>query len=116
MQVKDLVEELSLKVVCGENNLNKKIRGGYCADLLSIVMSSAREDDIWITLQGHPNIVAVSVLVGLSAIIVAEDSKIDEETVEKAQEEGVVILSTELNSFEVAGRIYELGVHGERDE
>jgi len=113
LKISDIIDELSIEVLAGNENLNKEITGGYCSDLLSIVMSSAREGQVWITMQGHPNIVAISVLINLAAIIVSENSKVDDETLEKAREENAVILRSELTSYEIAGRLYKLGVTGE---
>ena len=116
MKVSDLINKLPLEVLTGEESLEKEITGGYCSDLLSIVMSSARQGHVWITMQGHPNLVAISVLINLSAVVVAENSKVDDETIEKARGEGTVILRTGLTSYEIAGRLYKLGITGEVDE
>lgn len=115
MKISELIEKLPLEVLSGDKNLDKEVTGGYCADLLSVVMASAREGQVWITMQGHPNIVAISVLINLSAIIVSENSKVDKETIEKAREEDTVILTTGLSSYEIAGRLYSLGITGEID-
>ena len=115
MKIADLVDKLPLEVLACENNLEKNVTGGYCSDLLSVVMSSAKEGQVWITLQGHPNIIAIAVLLNLSAIIISEKSKVDEETIEKAKEEDVVVLTTELTSYEIVGRLYKLGIYGETD-
>lgn len=114
MQVKELNEKLPVELFCEGGNLEQEVTGGYCSDLLSVVMSRAGEGNVWITLQGHPNIVAVAVLVNLAAIIVTENSQVDDETVEKAREEGVIILTTDLSSYEIAGKLYNLGIHGEK--
>ncbi|WP_069997506.1 DRTGG domain-containing protein [Cellulosilyticum sp. I15G10I2] len=99
--VKDIIEQIQLKLVAGEAGITNQVQGGYVGDLLSFVMSHAKEKDVWITIQGHINSVAVASLLGLSAIILTENVEADEAMIHKANEEGIPVLSTKLNSFDV---------------
>ena len=108
MTLKELVEQLDLEIVTGEDKLERAVDGGYCSDLLSFVMSRSNRGDVWITLQSHPNIVAVASLIGLSAIIVTEDVEVEEETRTKAERENTVILKTGMTSFEVSGQLHTI--------
>lgn len=83
---------------------------GYVSDLLSCVMAGASKKSIWITLQAHGNIIAVATLLDLSAVIITEGAQPDTSTIEKANEEGVILLSTSLPTYEVAGRLWEMGL------
>ena len=59
--------------------------------------------------QVHVNIVAVAVLKELAAIIIVNGRRPAEDTVRKAIEEQVPILSSTLPAFEVIGKLYFLG-------
>lgn len=113
MTVQELTNTLPLTVVSGQANLAKEISGGYASDLLSNVMGQARTGNIWVTMQGHQNIVAVASLAGLAAVIVAGGVEPDKDAVRKAGTEEVVVLRTNLTAFEVVGRLYQLGIVGE---
>ena len=110
MKLVDIVRALDLTVGAGRSRLDSEVRGGYTADLLSCAMAGARAGDLWITLQGHLNVVAVASLNELGAVIVTEGKPVSAEALNKAEEEGVVILTTPLKSFEVCGRLWELGI------
>lgn len=112
MIVRDMAEHLALKVIAGESGLDSEITGGYVGDLLSCVMARATSGDVWITVQGHPNVVAVAVLVGVSAIIVSEGAKVDPITLEKAEQEGIPVLSSRRASFSLVAELSALGVKG----
>jgi hypothetical protein len=86
---------------------------GYTSDLLSCVMAGAARQGIWITLQAHTNIVAVAALLDLSAVIITEGALPDAATIQKANEEDVILLSTQRSSFHVAGKLWELGLRSE---
>jgi predicted transcriptional regulator len=113
MKVTELVKDLKLTVKAVPGGLDREVKGGYASDLLSDVMAHSREGDIWVTIQGHPNIVAVATLRDLAGIIVANGRQPDAETVERAEEEGVPILCSPMSTFEVVGRLYSLGIYGQ---
>lgn len=112
MTLEELCRQLSLGVRTAAGKLGTEVTGGYAADLLSCVMAKAQEGNIWVTLQSHPNIVAVASLLDLAGVIITEGMIPDATTVEKAEEKGVPILTTELTTFTVVGRLFELGVPG----
>ncbi len=110
MKLEGVVRQLGLEVHVSAGKLDADVTGGYACDLLSYVMAKAKAGDLWITVQGHPNIVAVGSLIGLAGIVVAEGAKVEPATLEKAEQEGVPILTSPLPTYMVAGRLWELGV------
>ena len=108
-----IAEALNLKVICGNDRLDRMVSGGYASDLLSDVMAHAHKGFLWITLQIHPNIIAVAVLKELSGIIFVNDRTPDSETVTKATTEGLPLLTSPLSAFELAGKLYEMGIRGQ---
>lgn len=105
MKLKFLVEKLKANVLSGERYLEREVKDGYCGDMLSDVLANSKEGDIWLTVQVHLNIVAVAAMKGISAILITGNRNVDKETIEKAEEEKIVLLSTNLNSFEAAREI-----------
>ena len=108
MKVRDILEKLNLKVCSGTAGLNREIKGGYTSDLLSDVMGNAQEGNICITLQTHKNIMAIASLKELSAIVLVKGYKPEEDTAAESETEGIPILSTPLQTFEITGEIFEL--------
>jgi hypothetical protein len=111
MTVKEIVDELGLQVIT-PGDMEREVTGGYAADLLSCVMAKAQVGNVWVTLQAHPNVVAVASLLNLAAVIISEDTKPDMETVERAQENQVTLLGSPQTTFAVVGRLSKLGVGG----
>lgn len=110
MRVKDIVDSLGLKVATGENLLDRTVHGGCVGDLLSVVMGKAEEDQVWVTVQSHINIIAVASLVNVSCIIVSEGFEIDEDALVKAKDEDIILLQSELTSFQICQELTKLGV------
>lgn len=112
MTVSEVVQALSLTIHTAPEKLSREVTGGYASDLLSRVVARAQPGNLWVTVQVHANVVAVAVLTDLAAVIIAEGAEPDQETVLKAESEGIPLLSTSFSTFEVVARLSELGVRG----
>jgi predicted transcriptional regulator len=110
----DITKACSLGIAAGKDQLSRLVTGGYASDLLSDVMGHARKGDLWITLQTHPNIIAVAVLKEVSAVILINGREPEPETVKKAETEKIPLLTTTVTAFELIGKLYALGITGER--
>lgn len=110
MNIKELTDTGDFKVITGVFNPDINITGGYTSDLLSDVMANAKKDNVWITLQTHLNITAVASLKEIAAVIVVMNREISKETIDKAMEEKITILTTHLTSFQISGKLYESGI------
>jgi hypothetical protein len=108
MKLKEITEKLQLKVLTGQENLDVDVTGGYTSDLLSDVIANSKQGNLWITLQIHQNIIAVAKLKDLAGIIIVNNREPDDDTLEKAKEENVLLLGSEEMAFEVSGKLYEL--------
>ncbi|MFN2225200.1 MAG: serine kinase [Anaerolineae bacterium] len=109
MNVQDMVARLHLTVVAG-GGMEREITGGYASDLLSCVMGMAQPGNVWITLQAHPNVVAVASMLDLAAVIVTEGIEPTVETVDRAREQGITLLGSAETTFAVVSRLAALGI------
>ncbi len=110
MDLKHVVEALRLEVKTGAALLDREVTGAYAGDLLSDVLAHAREGDLWITLHTHVNIVAVASAREVAGIIIVNGRTPEQETLRKAEEEGVPLLIARGPAFAVACSLYELGI------
>lgn len=108
MKVRELVEKLNLKVYSGESGLDNEITGGYTSDLLSDVMGFAKDGQIWVTLQTHKNIMAVATLKDLAAVVLVKGFVPDNDAAEVSNKEGLPILGTDEQAFDITGKIFTL--------
>ena len=108
MKVRELVEKLNLKVLSGEKGLDRDIDGCYVSDLLSDVMGNAEMGNVWVTLQTHKNVMAIASLKELACVILVKGLTPSDDTVEQSNEEGIPFLSTDMQTYETVGKIYQL--------
>ena len=112
MNLTRIIKELQWDVVGGRNSLDREITGGYASDLLSCVMAGAELGNIWVTLQAHPNVVAVAVLLELGGVVITEGVQPDNVTLAKAEQEGMPLLSTKDDTYTVISKLAQLGIQG----
>jgi predicted transcriptional regulator len=114
VKLKEVVEKLGMKPLSAFSKLSAECSGGYVSDLLSDVMANAKAGDLWVTLQTHQNIVAVASLKEIAGIIIIGGREPEKATLTKAEEENIPILLAHLPAFEVVGRLYKMGITGQR--
>ncbi len=107
MTVNELLKLPEFREVCIADG-EREICGGYAGDLLSWVMGRAKEGDAWVTIMSNVNIVAVCTLADPACIVLAENVEPDAETLKRAQQQGVNVISTELDTFSACARIAAL--------
>jgi len=62
LTISDLIKPFGLKTEAGKDRLHEEVTGGYASDLLSDVIAHSRKGNVWVTIQTHPNIVAVATM------------------------------------------------------
>lgn len=108
MKLQEIIEKVDLKPLT--NIENNEVEGVFISDMLSDVMTSAQPGQLWLTVQTHTNIVSAANLVDLSAIVITQGKKVPENTVELANRYHVVILSTSMQTFELAAKLIGIGL------
>lgn len=113
MTLAEIVRQLDLKVLTTLPETDLEIERGYVSDLLSDVLGKAAENALWVTIQAHPNVIAVASLLNLAAVVIVGGITPDDATLERARSAAVPVLSTRLAAFELVGRLYQLGLRGD---
>jgi hypothetical protein len=112
MNLQQIIDQLNLSVLTESREfVSIAPTGGYSSDLLSCVMAGAKKGYLWVTLQAHLNIVAVAALNEVAAVIITENAKPDAASIAKANQQGVILLSTSQATYEINGKLWELGIH-----
>lgn len=106
MTLQELAAALEWDVQCEGADLDVAVLGGYCGDLLSHALATAKPGEVWITIQHHANIVAVAQVTGLAGIALAGGVRATDAVVERAREAGVPIFSSADSAFILAAKIH----------
>jgi predicted transcriptional regulator len=108
MTLAELSQKLDLKPLTDVQD--KEVEGAYVSDMVSDVMAGAKPGGLWITTQTHKNVVAAANLVDIAAVVVTSGRAVTDEVVEMANRADLTILSTDLDTYTLVGRLHEAGV------
>ncbi len=108
MRLNKIIQDLSLEpVVLPDGNI--QVTEAYTSDLMSDVMGNAQmENFILITIQAHPNTVAVCTMLDAVAILICNHRQISPEMIDAATKHKIAILRTPLSQFEISGKLFQL--------
>ena len=111
MTTQDVIEKIGLKPLSKFEH--RDVNGVFVSDMISDVMAGAKSENLWLTVQTHKSIIPAANLVDVSAIIITSGKEVPQETVDLANKYGIAVLSTELATFDVVGRLYQAGIKNE---
>lgn len=109
MNIAQISKELNLKLF-SEGDLSLDIEGVVVGDLLSHILTEARENWAWITIHVHLNIAAVALLKELPLVIVAYNRSPQEDLITRCRSEKITLAASPLRSYELCCRLCKLGV------
>jgi hypothetical protein len=109
MKLKEIAEKLELRSITKQPS-EDDVTGVYISDMLSDVIANAKAGNVLITIQVHANVIAAANLVDIPGIIVAQGKEPAEEVVKLAEKNRIALYATGLNRWQVATKLYEVGV------
>ena len=107
MKVKDIAKTLNMKELTNAGCENE-VKTVYTGDLLSRVMADCQEGSAWITVQTHMNVIAVAELNDVACVIIPHGIPVEESSLKKANLQGLCMLSSDMDAYELCWRIHEL--------
>ncbi len=110
MNLRDLIRIIDGTLITSPVNLNREIKGGFGADLMSDVLASIQPEAVLVTGLCNPQVVRTAQMSDVAAIVLVRGKQPPEETVRLAHEESVPLISTPYGMFEVCGRLHEAGL------
>jgi serine kinase of HPr protein (carbohydrate metabolism regulator) len=109
IKLQEYLEKIDHQVLNPELPLDKvELSTGYVSDLLSDVMGSAKDNMAWFTIMRHMNVIAVASMADIPCIIFGKNTPPEQAVIDKATEEGIVLIKTSLPVFDAAGVLYKL--------
>lgn len=106
MNIDELITKIDGKLLTqNKEDLNVEVENVYICDLLSWVMSHAQKGDAWITVLTNVNVPAVAMMTDVACVIIPERIEVEELTLKKANENEIMIISSQYSSFEICKKL-----------
>ena len=110
MNVKELIHIIDGKLMTNSANLNREIKGGFGADLMSDVLASVQPEAVLLTGLCNPQVVRTAQMADVAAIVLVRGKRPPTEPIRLANEEELPLISTPYGMFEVCGRLHSHGL------
>ena len=107
MTAKELAAACGWKLLAGCDGEENPVDGCYVGDLLSWVMSRAQSGNVWLTVRGNVNAIAVAALTDVACIVLAEDAALGKDAAARAETQGIPVYTCAENLYDTAVRVYE---------
>ncbi len=106
MTVEELAHKLGFTIMSGgTDRLKNEVTGVYACDLLSHAMAKVQSGDLWVTVHTNLNVVAVASLTDAACVLIPESIFVEQQTLERALEKGVVFLSCSSGTAKVCHEV-----------
>ncbi len=112
MKIVKMQELLDAKVLCGEEHLGKHVYSAFGCDLMSDVLAYATDQAVLLTGLVNPQVIRTALMMDMVCIVFVRTKVPNEEMIELAKENGIVMMSTNKTLYNTCGILYSNGLVG----
>ena len=112
MKIRDLVDLLDAKVLCGEDNLDQEVRSACGSDLMSDVLAFVKDKTVLITGLTNVHVMRTAEMLDIHCVVFARGKLPPEEVLEEARDLDIVVLACDHTTYTTCGMMYEAGIRG----
>ena len=116
MKISKMQELLEAKVLCGEEYMDRHVYSACGCDLMSDVLAYVKDQAVLLTGLVNPQVVRTALMMDMHCIVFVRSKKPDEEIIKLAEENEMVILSTDNTLYNACGILYTNGLAGYKKE
>ncbi|MFP4024259.1 MAG: DRTGG domain-containing protein [Thiohalospira sp.] len=110
MKIKEIVNIINGKVVCGKELLETEVQKGFASDLMSDVLTLDTDNILLITGLANLQAIRTAEMSDITCIIFARNKKVTKEMIELAAENQMVLIECACSVFKSAGELYKAGI------
>ena len=112
MKISKMQELLDAKVLCCEENLGKHVYSAFGCDLMSDVLAYVTDQSVLLTGLVNPQVIRTALMMDMVCIIFVRSKAPNQEMLDLARENGIVMMSTEKTLYNTCGILYSNGLVG----
>ena len=110
MKLQELLKLVDGDILTDDADLNREVKGGCGADLMSDVLASIQPHAVLLTGLCNPQVVRTAQIADVAAIVLVRGKKPPKETIELANQESIPLISSPYGMFDLCGRLYQAGL------
>ena len=112
MKIREIIELLDAKVLCGEELIDGEVNSACGCDMMSDVLAFVKEQAVLITGLCNPQVVRTAEMMDMRCIVFVRGKTPPAAVVELAKESGIVVLASNERMYVACGKLYAKGLSG----
>ena len=112
MKIREIVNLLDAKVLCGEELLDGDVSSAFGCDMMSDVLAFVKEQAVLITGLCNPQVVRTAEMMDMRCIVFVRGKIPPEDVISLAADSGIVVLATTERMYPACGKLYVNGLSG----
>lgn len=110
MNVEEMIKLVNGKLLTPGVPLNREVKGGCGADLMSDVLASIKPEAVLLTGLCNVQVVRTAQMADVTAIVFVRGKMPASDTIELAAEENIPLITSPFGTFELCGRLFRAGL------
>jgi len=111
MKIKEIKELLEAEVISGKYNPEIEIQIGCSSDLMSEILAFGKPGSILLTSLMNIQVINTANVADIKAVCFVMGKIPDEKIINLAEKNDIIVLITQLTTFESCGRLYKNGLN-----
>lgn len=111
MKIQEIVALLSAEVKSGSDKLEETVSSAFGSDMMSEVLAYVQDQGVLLTGLVNEQIVRTAAMMNMYCIIMVRGKQPTETMIEMAEDNDLVLLTTELTMYETSGILYTNGLN-----
>ncbi len=110
MRIKDVINNIGGKLICGEQMIHHEVEKGFASDLMSDVLTLDSDSVLLITGLANLQAIRTAEMSDISCVVFARNKKVSQEMIDLAKECNIVLIECTGSVFKTAGKLYQAGI------
>jgi predicted transcriptional regulator len=110
MRLDQVIKIIHGTVLNPQVSLNREVKGGCGADLMSDVLASIKPDALLLTGLTNTQVIRTAQMADVRAIVLVRGKNAQPEMLALATQENIPLISSPYGMFELCGRLYRAGL------
>lgn len=110
MTVKEIIELLDARVLCGADKLDYQVEVAFASDLMSDVLTLKNDHVLLITGLANLQTIRTAEMADIACVIIARNKQVSQEMLALANENGLIVIACRFSVFKTSGLLYEAGI------
>ena len=112
MTIREISEILAANILCGEGQIDPEVHSACDSDMMSDVLAYVKDQSILLTGLVNPQVVRTALMMDMKCICFVRGKTPDEKTLQIAEENDLVVMSTKERMYSACGKLYCKGLVG----